>query len=69
MKPIKTMWREVNKETANTAYENGKTVRIGNSETDFWSVDKAYHDGKSLEYVAERYLNYYDGPVKYFMHF
>ncbi len=63
------MWREVNKETANTAYENGKTVRIGNFETekDFWSVDKAYHDGKPLEYVVERYLNYYDGPVKYFI--
>ena len=62
------MWKEVNKETANTAYENGKTVRIGNSEMDCWSVDKVYHDGKTLEYVVERYLNYYDGPVKYFIH-
>ena len=61
------MWREVNKETANTAYEDSKTIRVGNSETDFWSVNKAYENGKSLEYVAERYLNYYDGPVKYFI--
>ena len=61
------MWIEVDKETANAAYNNNKSVRIGDdAEFNSWLVSKEF-DEKSLELAVSRYLNYYHNPVKYFI--
>jgi hypothetical protein len=61
------MFKEVDFNTASLEYENGKWVRIGESPEHCWSVNREFNDGKTLEEVVERYKQYYDPPVKYFI--
>lgn len=61
------MKREVNYETARNYYLAGKWVDLGTSQEEFWSVNKSYHPQQNLEDIIERYNQYYDGDIKFYV--
>lgn len=60
-------WKEVNFKTANRYYNAGGYVRIGSSPDNCWSINNKFEEGKSLEYVVNRYKQYNDGEIKFFV--
>ena len=44
----------------------GRTILVGNSPTDYYEFNKL-RDKKSLDDCIKQYLNYYDGPVRFFL--
>lgn len=61
------MMKEISYETARYNYFAGNWVCIGTSQEEFWSVNKSHHPKQNLEDIMERYKQYYDGDIKFYV--
>lgn len=60
-------YKELTYEEALEFYNRwGRTLLVGSSPTDYYEFNK-FKDKKSLDDCIKQYLNYYDGPVRFFL--
>lgn len=60
-------YKELTYEEALEFYNRwGRTILVGNSPTDYYEFNKI-KDKRSLDDCIKQYLNYYDGPVRFFL--
>lgn len=60
-------YKELTYEEALEFYNRwGRTILVGSSTTDYYEFNKL-RDKKSLDDCIKQYLNYYDGPVRFFL--